>query len=185
MREQPWHIFFSPYVTIHHRQLATAHWKKAERLALPFHVTGSARRRAAEWHAAKKSDILFHAAPALMFDKMNCWHSEDTQVVYVCMEKASQPKLFPCMRTQPHRGRARLSQRNPWISIRNRCSFFFFFHCITLVIQHKLSSCLPGFQASSRLKLSSTPKALPTLLIFNCTLGEVTWNHWRFSPPPH
>lgn len=98
-------------------------------------------------HAGHTTEIwqLFHLALPLMWTWWICWHSEDTQVVYVCVE-SSQTKLCLCMRTQPHWGRARLSQRNPWISIRNRCSFFFFFHCITLVIQHKLFSGLPSFK---------------------------------------
>lgn len=137
---------FSSYITICHQQFATLLnfflWKKQGDSLFKLQEMCSAQLCITVWHKAKIRH-LFHSALTLMLAWWICWHSEDTQVVYVCM-KSSQPKLFPCMRTQPHWGRARLSRHNPWISIRNRCSFFF--HCITLVIQHKLSSWLPGFK---------------------------------------
>ena len=67
-----------------------------------------------------------------------------------CESMRSRHHHCPCMQTKPHRGCcACFFQLNPWISIWNRCSFFFL-QCITPV--NKLFSCSSWFQAILKLK---------------------------------
>lgn len=83
---------------------------------------------------------------------------------------------------KPHRGRARLSQHNPWISIWNRCSFFLllFFHCITRANPTKTLLLAAWFRASSNVKLIPHLRLFPQFWYSE----EVMWNHWCFDSDP-
>lgn len=109
---------FVYYITICHQLFVTLlNWEKQSDSVFILQGLCSA------WHEKGLTFSIFSSG--FNVDMMNILASEDTQVVYVCM-KSSRTKLFLCMQTQPHWGRARLSRHNTWISIWNRCAFFFF-----------------------------------------------------------
>lgn len=142
------------------------HLEKAERLLV--HITGNVPCTTLHYSTAHSSNLTFVSLGSdFDVDIMNMLTFKlDTQVVYVSM-KSSRTKLFPCMRSQ-NRTEAELAypSTTPEFPSETDVLFFCFFHCITRAKPTQTLLLAAWFQASSNVELNSTPKALPTLLIF-------------------
>lgn len=138
---------FPSYISICHQQFAAllncCFWKKQGDSLSKLQEMCKARRCITVWHTVKIWH-LFHSALALMLAWWIRWHSEDTQVVYVCM-KSKLDQIIPLHANPTTLWQSSLIPAQP-LNFNPNQMFFFFFHCITRVIQHKLSSWLPGFK---------------------------------------